>query len=70
MKIDVHVHTKKCKSGDAQSREITPERFAEIVLATDVKIIAITNHNVFDVDQYNSILEKIDGEIEIGLALN
>ena len=48
MKIDIHVHTKKVKQGDSPSREITPERFSEIVLSTDVKILAITNHNVFD----------------------
>ena len=46
MKIDVHVHTKKTKSGDANTREIDPKRFAEIVTLTDVKIIAITNHNI------------------------
>jgi len=46
MKIDIHTHTKKCKSGDAYTREITAKRFCEAVLATDVGVIAITNHNV------------------------
>ena len=65
MKIDIHVHTKKVKQGDSFSREITPERFSEIVLSTDVKIVAITNHNVFDQHQYDQILEQVDGAIQV-----
>lgn len=65
MKIDIHVHTKKVKQGDPPSREITPERFAEIVLSTDVKILAITNHNVFDLHQYDQILEQVAGAIQV-----
>ena len=60
MKIDIHTHTKKCKSGDAPTREISPEDFCETILATEVRIIAITNHNVFDLEQFK--------EIEDGLA--
>ena len=48
MKIDIHAHTKKSKSGDAPTREITPKDFCETIQSTDVGIIAITNHNVFD----------------------
>lgn len=48
MKIDIHVHTKKTKQGDATTREVTPEKFSKIVQSTDVKILAIKNHNVFD----------------------
>ena len=55
MKIDIHTHTKKCKSGDAHTREITPKLFCEAVLATDVGVIAITNHNAFDLVQYQQI---------------
>lgn len=65
MKIDVHVHTRKTKKGDAHSREITPERFAEVVLSTDVKIVAITNHNLFDLVQYNSILDHIQNAVQV-----
>ena len=54
MKIDIHTHTKKCKSGDAPTREISPENFCEAILSTEVRIIAITNHNVFDLDQYTA----------------
>ncbi len=65
MKIDVHVHTRKTKKGDAQSREITPQRFAEVVLSTDVKIVAITNHNLFDLEQYNTILEQVGDAVQV-----
>jgi predicted ATPase len=65
VKIDLHVHTKKCKQGDAQTREVSASDFSDIVLATQVKIIAITNHNVFDIDQYQEIVEKAKGEIQV-----
>ena len=55
MKIDIHTHTKKCKSGDAPTRENTATDFYETILSTEVRIIAITNHNVFDLEQYNEI---------------
>lgn len=52
MKIDLHCHTKKSKSGDAKTRQVTPELFAKKVADADVKIIAVTNHNEFDKEQY------------------
>lgn len=55
MKIDIHTHTRKCKKGDAPGREITAAAFCSIVSATDVGIICITNHNVFDLDQFQKI---------------
>ncbi len=55
MKIDLHTHTKKCKSGDAHTREIAPADFCEILTSTEVGIITITNHNVFDLIQYQEI---------------
>lgn len=65
VKIDIHVHTKKVKKGDPATREISPERLSEIVMSTDVKIIAITNHNKFDLKQYNQILEQLDGAVQV-----
>lgn len=65
MKIDVHVHTKKCKQGDAHTREISASDFSDIVLATQVKIIAITNHNLFDVVQFKEIIHKVGEEIQV-----
>lgn len=65
MKIDLHVHTKKCKQGDAETREVTSSKFIEIVQATQVKIIAITNHNVFDIVQYKEITDTIDKNFQV-----
>lgn len=65
MKIDIHTHTKQCKSGDAPSREIAATDFCEAVRATEVGIIAITNHNVFDLEQFEEILEEIDGDAQV-----
>ena len=52
MKIDLHCHTKQIKSGDGEKRNVTPEVFREKIINADVKIVAITNHNAFDYDQY------------------
>ena len=59
MKIDIHVHTKKCKEGDSEHRNIDSDRFDEIIRLTDVNISAITNHNHFDKDQYQTIKDKV-----------
>lgn len=65
MKIDIHVHTRKTKIGDAKTRDIEPKKFCETVTSTDVKIIAITNHNVFDIEQYQEIIKELKGEVQI-----
>jgi len=65
MKIDIHVHTKKIKSGDAETRNITAKRFGEIVKNTDVKIIAITNHNHFDINQYEEFVKELGTDCQI-----
>lgn len=52
MKIDLHCHTQKVKTGDAVTRNVTPEKFATKITEADVKIVAITNHNKFDYKQY------------------
>ncbi len=65
MKIDIHSHTKKCKSGDAPTREIAPDSFCEAILSTEVGIIAITNHNVFALDQYREIETGLGKEAQV-----
>ena len=59
MKIDIHTHTKKCKSGDAPTREISPADFCETILSTEVRIVAITNHNVFELSQFEEIETRL-----------
>ncbi len=65
MKIDIHTHTKKCKSGDAPTRDISTENLCEAILSTEVRIIAITNHNVFDLDQYTEIGTSLGEEAQV-----
>ena len=65
MKIDIHTHTRKTKQGDAPTREIDPTKFHQVVSSTDVRIIAITNHNVFDLDQYNEIVKTVAGDFQV-----
>ncbi|MEL4253115.1 hypothetical protein AAEH72_19080 [Shewanella xiamenensis] len=65
MKIDIHVHTKKTKRGDANTRNVSPEDFTSIVQSTDVKILAITNHNEFDFHQYENILICAKDEFQV-----
>ncbi|WP_449397730.1 PHP domain-containing protein [Chryseobacterium wanjuense] len=60
MKIDIHTHTKKIKTGDPETRNISPEKFNEIIRLTDVSILAITNHNHFDMQQYLEISQQVD----------
>ena len=52
MKIDLHCHTEQTKSGDGAGRNVSPEQFRQKIMDADVKIVAITNHNTFDYDQY------------------
>lgn len=65
MKIDLHTHTRKCKTGDAPSREITPSDFCNTLLSTDVGIVAITNHNIFDLDQFKEIEDGLNQDVQV-----
>jgi predicted ATPase len=65
MKIDIHVHTKKIKKGDAETRNISPPKFNQIIRNTDVKILAITNHNHFDLVQYEEIRDLANDVCQI-----
>lgn len=65
MKIDIHTHTKKTKQGDKETREIDAHQFHEIISSTDVKIVAITNHNVFDLEQYNEFTSTVGDDFQI-----
>lgn len=72
MKIDIHTHTRRCKSGDAPTREISPEDFCNALLSTEVGVVAITNHNVFDLSQFEAIqaLIKTGAHVWPGVELD
>ena len=65
MKIDIHVHTKKIKGGDAETRNVSIDKFDEIIRTTDVKILAITNHNHFDAKQYSEFKDSVEDICQI-----
>lgn len=61
MRIDLHCHTKKVKTGDAYTRNVTKDKFFQKVIEAEVKIIAITNHNQFDYMQYKEFKDVTEG---------
>lgn len=65
MKIDIHTHTKKVKQGDSENRNVDVSKFTDIINKTDVKILAITNHNHFDHEQYSQFKASVDGTCQI-----
>lgn len=66
MLIDFHCHTKATKNGEAPSRNIpSPQFFCDQVKNANVKMIAITNHNSFDVEQFNELQKEAKNEIII-----
>lgn len=65
MKIDIHAHTKSTKSGDAVTRNISPDKFVDIIKDTEVKIIGITNHNHFDEKQYLEMVKLASNDFQV-----
>lgn len=61
MLIDFHCHTKATKSGEDKKRNIKPEDFKNAILNAQVKMVAITNHNDFnkqDFIKYNDVVNE------------
>jgi hypothetical protein len=63
--IDLHCHTIAAKTGDAPTRTVTPELFAEQLSAAGVEIAAITNHNLFDISQYRNLVSASRGIAQV-----
>ncbi len=62
MRIDFHCHTMATKSGDKPSRNVKVEIFRNSVLDAKVKIVCITNHNVFDLENYKELKASIEDD--------
>jgi len=56
-KIDLHLHTQNLKSGDGIRRKISSENFGRKMYENNVSICSITNHNKFDLIEYNEIID-------------
>ena len=65
MKIDIHCHTKKIRSGEPESRAATKEVFLKSIQDAEVDIVAITNHDVFDKEQYDELVEHVGSNFQI-----
>ncbi|MGT2637749.1 hypothetical protein ACVRWL_08255 [Streptococcus ratti] len=63
-KIDLHIHTQACKQGDGKKRRISPEDFVKKMKENNVEVCSITNHNKFDIEEFNQI-QSIDNELTI-----
>lgn len=65
MKIDLHCHTKQIKSGDGSGRNVTKELFCRKIFDADVKIVAITNHNSFDKEQFCDFKDAVSENCQL-----
>lgn len=65
MKIDLHCHTKKTKSGDPITRNVSCDIFTEKIINADIKIVALTNHNHFDRKQFDLFSTATNGFCQI-----
>lgn len=65
MKIDFHCHTLKTKEDESEKRNVTDKIFKEKILLSEVKIVAITNHNLFDKDQYDRLKEIVKNDCKV-----
>ena len=72
MKIDLHCHTKAVRRGELSTRNVTKETFAAKILASNVKVIAITNHDVFDRAQFDELQLEVGSNCGLwpGVELN
>ncbi|WP_244321636.1 hypothetical protein [Enterococcus gallinarum] len=57
MRVDFHIHTQKCKSGDSSKRIISPENFIKKMDDNNVVMCAITNHNKFCKEEFQEIMD-------------
>lgn len=65
MKIDLHCHTKAVRSGELPTRNVSKEKFLNAVVDAGVEVVAITNHDVFDKDQYEEFVEHVKDAVQI-----
>lgn len=68
IKIDFHIHTVSTQSDSAFDFDLN--QLKEYVRNTNINAIAITNHNVFDVEQFKLITETLDIQVFPGIEIN
>lgn len=65
MKVDFHCHTLKIKNNEAETRNVTGEVFKEKIEESGVEIVAITNHNHFDMEQYQEFKKLVKNSCQL-----
>lgn len=60
MLVDIHCHTMQTKSdGENDKRNVSKELFCEKVIKAKIKMLAITNHNLFNKAQFDEFKNAI-----------
>lgn len=67
-KIDLHIHTKKSISDSDFNFSI--EKLKEYVTTLSIDCIAITNHNLFDLTQFQIISQTLPVKVLPGIEIN
>jgi ABC-type dipeptide/oligopeptide/nickel transport system ATPase subunit len=67
-KIDLHIHTKASISDAPFDFDLN--KLKEYVKKLNIDCIAITNHNLFDIDQYKLICEELDITVLPGVEVD
>ncbi len=72
MRIDLHCHTKAVRRGELATRNVTKEVFKQKVIEANTKIIAITNHDLFDRAQFEEFQQELGSACNLwpGIELN
>ena len=53
------------KRGEGPGRNVTPNVFREKIEAAGVEIVAITNHNAFDIEQFMTLRDAVHGIADV-----
>lgn len=68
-KIDLHLHTKPSVHSDA-TFVFSLDKLEEYVSKLNIDCIAITNHNLFDLSQYQDICSRLKIKVFPGIEIN
>lgn len=66
--VDLHIHTVKSIS-DSQFT-FSMESLIKYVDSMKLDIVGITNHNLFDIEQFNQICDRLDVKVLPGIEIN
>ncbi|EOL46240.1 hypothetical protein RV11_GL000524 [Enterococcus phoeniculicola] len=68
-KLDLHIHTVRSIS-DSKKIDFSIEKLSEYIHEKKLDAIAITNHNIFDIEQFRKIREAIEVPVFPGVEVD